>query len=114
LLVETIQARTQDSTLKSDHSWWPLRQLIAAQEPFLGYNLSMIFSNQLGLSEDSLAKTLNGQSKHVTETSPKNTLPGCFIFRRLGCSTCLAIASKAEQSVWADLTKETERKIVST
>jgi hypothetical protein len=72
LLVETIQARTKDSTLKSDHSWWPLRQSKAAQEPFLGYNVSMAFSNQLGLSEDSLAKTLNGQSKRVTETSLKN------------------------------------------
>jgi hypothetical protein len=64
-LVETIQARTKDSTLKSDHSWWPSRQSKAAQEPFLGYNLSMTFSNQFGLSEDSLAKTLNGQWKRV-------------------------------------------------
>ncbi len=89
--VATIQARTQNNTLKSDHSWWPLRESKKARKPFLGYALSITISNQLGLTEDSLAKALNGQSKRVTETSLKNTLPGCFIFRKLGDSKCVAI-----------------------
>jgi hypothetical protein len=100
--VETIQARTQDAVVKSDHSWWPLRESKAAREPFLGYQSSMTMSNQLGLTEDSLAKALKGQSKRVTESSLMNTLPGCFIFRKLGDSKCVAVASKAGQSVWAD------------
>jgi hypothetical protein len=100
--VATIQARTQNNTLKSDHSWWPLRESKNARKPFLGYALSITISNQLGLTEDSLAKALNGQSKRVTETSLMNTLPGCFIFRKLGSSKCIAVASKTGQSVWAD------------
>jgi hypothetical protein len=104
LFAETIQARTQDAVLKSDHSWWPLRESKAAREPFLGYKLSLTMSNQLGLSEDSLAEALNGHSKKVTESSLTNTLPGCFIFRKLGDSKCVAVAvaSKAGQSVWPD------------
>jgi hypothetical protein len=33
----------------------------APREPFLGYKLSMMLSNQLVLSDDSLVKDLNGQ-----------------------------------------------------
>jgi hypothetical protein len=91
--AETIQARKQNAALKSDHSWWPLKESKAARESFLGYKLSMTMSNQLGLTEDSLAKALNGQSKRVTEGSLMNTIPGCFIFRKLGDSKCVAVAS---------------------
>jgi hypothetical protein len=104
-LVATIQARTQNAALKSNHSWWPLRQSKASREHFLGYKLSMTLINQLSLSKDSLAKALNGQLKHVTATSLKKTLHGCFIFRMLDNSNCVAIASKARQLVWANLPK---------
>jgi hypothetical protein len=56
----------------------------------------MVLSNQLGLSENSLVKALNGQGKRVTATTLMNTLHGSFIFvrRNLGDSTCVAIVSE--------------------
>jgi hypothetical protein len=80
-----------------------MNQSKAAQEPSLGYKLSMRLSNQLGFSKASLVKALNGQGKRVAATTIMNTLQGSFIFRKLGNSTCIDVVSKAGQLVCANI-----------
>jgi hypothetical protein len=39
----------------------------------------------------------------VATTKPMNTLRGSFIFRKLGNSTCIDVASKVGQLIWANM-----------
>jgi hypothetical protein len=49
-----------------------------AQEPFLGYKLFMMLSNQLVLSDDFTGERSKWPGKHVTATALMNTLHGSF------------------------------------
>jgi hypothetical protein len=99
ICVATIQACKQNAILIPRHSWWPLK---AVREPFHGYKLSMVLNNHLELGKDSLVKALNGKAKSIAMRLV-NTVHGSFIFRKLGDSTCVAIANKkAGQLVWVN------------
>jgi hypothetical protein len=100
--VNTVQARNQNASIKSQHSWWPLNGSNATREPFSGFSMAMTLSDQLGISDDSLCKALEGNSKNMSERSLHKTMTGSFVFRQLGSAKCVAVASKEGESAWAD------------
>ena len=100
--VNTVQARNQNASIKSQYSWWPLNGSNATREPFSGFSTAMTLSNQLGISDDSLCKALEGNSKITSERSLNKTMTGSFVFRQLGSAKCVAVTSKEGESAWAD------------
>jgi hypothetical protein len=64
--------------------------------------MAMTLSDQLGNSDDSLCKALEGNSKNMPEQSPHKTMTGSFVFCQLGSAKCVAVTSKEGESAWAD------------
>jgi hypothetical protein len=100
--VNTVQARNQNASMKSQCSWWPLNGSNATREPFSGFSMAMTLSDQLGISDDSPCKALEGNLKNASERSPHETVTGSSLFRQLGSAKCVAVASKEGESAWAD------------
>jgi hypothetical protein len=100
--VGTVQARNQNASIKSQYSWWPINGSNATREPFSGFSMAMTLSDQLGISDDSLCKALEGNSKNISERSLHKTMTGSFVFRQLGSAKCVAVTSKDGESAWAD------------
>jgi hypothetical protein len=100
--VTTVQTRRKNAAIKAQHSWWPMKGSKAIREPFLGFSMSMTLCNQLGISNDSLSKALPGSSKSISELRLRQMLSGSFVFRKLGDSKCVAVASKEGELAWAE------------
>jgi hypothetical protein len=64
--------------------------------------MAMTLRDQLGISDDSLCKALEGNLKNRSEGSLHKAVTGLFVFRQLGSAECVAVTSKEGESAWAD------------
>jgi len=90
-LVRVIQEDKTKSLIRPWYAWWPLNSSAAIREPFQGYGSAMTFSEKIGLNDKKMPAFLKDKRGNILPKKLQLTIPGCFVFREIGTSTCVAI-----------------------